>query len=79
MKDQVEFWLNDSPFLLVDSSMQPMVGDVVNIRGENYCVTSRNFAVDRADDWNFRKIRLAVNIERVKLRKKSARPKYERR
>jgi hypothetical protein len=72
--DQVEFWLDNSPFCLVDSSMQPENGDVVNIRGENYRVTSRNFAVDKSDDWKFRSLRLAVNIERIKAKAKKAKP-----
>lgn len=52
MKDTVEFYLEKSqrPFLIVDSSIAPNEGELVNIRGETWKVIGRSFAIDYSDN-----------------------------
>jgi len=64
--DELEFWLDGNVFSSIRSSHQPMVGDLVSIRGITYRVTSRNYALDYSDDRDMRHMRIVCNMELVK-------------
>jgi hypothetical protein len=63
--DELELWLDDKPFVMIRSAMQPQVGEIINVRKKSYVVTSRNFAVDHSDEPAERHVRLIVNVEPV--------------
>lgn len=62
--DTLEFFEADSqrPFLIVDSSLRPSEGELVNIRGETWKIVGVSFAVDYADEINERKMRCNVIV-----------------
>lgn len=70
--DLIEYYVDDSDKFIafVESSMVPAVGEIVNIKGKEYEVLARKFAVDNADDWTQVSHRCCVEITPRKKRNK---------
>lgn len=68
--DKIEFYVDgaDKYIAVVDSSMPPQVGEIVNILGKEYEVEARKFAVDQAADWTQTAMRCCVEITPRKKR-----------
>ncbi len=66
MNDTVEFYEDghQRPFLIVNSSFQPNDDDLVNIKKQTWKVIGRSFTVDYADDFQNRKMRCVVIVEK---------------
>lgn len=63
MPDHVEFYLDDRLIARLDSEMQPLVGDIVSIRGVSYKVFSRKYNVELLDDLMNRHIVLGIGLD----------------
>ena len=50
MNETLEFYLDNSlnPFLVVNTSYQPLDGDLINIKKETFVVIGRSFTVDHS-------------------------------
>jgi hypothetical protein len=60
--DMLEFYSGKNLIAHVMSSMVPMVGSKISIRGETWTVTHVTYALDRADGMSSEKI-LRANID----------------
>ena len=62
--DKIELYMDgeDKYIAVVDSSMPPLVGDIVVIRKKPFRVVRRQFCVDHADEWNETAMRCCVDL-----------------
>jgi hypothetical protein len=62
-KDMIEYYDGDKILASVKSSMVPMVGAKISIRGKTWKVASVTYALDHADD--FLRTGMRANIDLV--------------
>lgn len=63
--DTLEFWVDGHVYDYIKSNLQPLIGELISIRGDLYRVISRNFALDYVNNNYERSMRLAINLEKV--------------
>ena len=64
-RDRIEFYDDDQLIATVDSSMVPVAGSVINIRGQDWRILRSNFALDHADKPIEKQLCCCVQLEKI--------------